>query len=283
MIQLEDISTYRLMGYVSREKDKDITKKYVYELFVKYEITNYQKLKDLLNSNDPKVKCVSEFLNNELYYVEREVKQADLLGLEPEVFTFETYQSANIDDETLKLTDEENQGNILLYSNPMIRGGARVNVLKYMTIADIKHLASHLSSYSLNNALTYKRNFGIDTVKRVVEMVKFYEQQVLRQAQETEEREINLFMLNKKAKTDIVESEIKDIVEYLVDNAEQCIWGNMSPSTKLRVLRAVFAVRGEQTLDDRRRLVNAISNYTTLSELEQGVVKKRTLDRFIIK
>ena len=39
----------------------------------------------------------------------------------------------------------------------------------------------------------------------------------------------------------------------------------------------------EGILEDRRRLVNAISNYTTLSELEQGVVKKRTLNRFIVK
>ena len=32
-----------------------------------------------------------------------------------------------------------------------------------------------------------KKNFGIDTVKRIADVVKFYEKQVLRQAKETEE------------------------------------------------------------------------------------------------
>lgn len=90
-------------------------------------------------------------------------------------------------------------------------------------------------------------------------------------------------MLNKKEKEEIVESELKEIVEYLLDNAEQCVWGNLPSSKKIQMLRTIYATRGEQTLEDRKRLVNAISNYTTLSELEQGVVKKRTLDRFIVR
>ena len=128
-----------------------------------------------------------------------------------------------------------------------------------------------------------QRNFGIDTVKRVVDVVKFYEEQVLRQEKETEERNINLFLLNKDAKDEIVESQFKEIIEYLLDNAEQYIWGNLPSTKKIQMLRAISAVRGTGVLEDRRRLVNAISNYTTLNELEQGIVKTRTLDRFIVR
>ena len=283
MIKLEHISTERIFNYAKKFKDIDNTAKTIYELFIKYDIKNYQRLKDLLNGQKEEFKFVSYFLKTELYGVELELKNKNELGVDPQIFTFETYQNSNIDIETLKLTDNENDGNILLYSCPTIRGGARINKLKTMSIAEIKEFASHLTENHFNNVLSMKRSFGIDTVKRVVDVVKFYEEQVLRQAQETKERGINLFLLNKDAKDEIVESQYKEIIEYLLDNADQCIWGNLPSNKKIQMLRTINAVRGEGILEDRRRLVNAISNYTTLSELEQGVVKKRTLNRFIVK
>ena len=283
MIKLEHVSTGRIFNYAKNFKDREIRAKTIYELFIKYDIRDYQRLKDLLNSQKEEFKSVSYFLKNKLYEVEFELKKKNELDVEPEIFTFETYKNSGLDNETLKLTDRENNGNILLYSCPTIRGGARINRLKYMSIDEIKKLASHLSEYHFENELSMQRNFGIDTVKRAVDVVKFYEEQVLRQAKETEERDINLFLLNKDAKDEIVESQFKEIIEYLLDNAEQCIWGNLPNTKKLQMLRAIYAVRGEGVLEDRRRLVNAISNYTTLSELEQGVVKKRTLDRFIVR
>lgn len=282
MVKLEHVSTERIFNYAKNFKEKDMTAKTIYEVFVKYDIRDYQRLKDLLNSQKEEFQSVSYFLKRRLYEVEMELKKKNELDVEPEIFTFQTYQNSNIDIETLKLTDRENNGNVLLYSCPTIKGGARINILKTLSIDEIKNLASHLNQYHFNNALSMKRNFGIDTVKRVVDVVKFYEEQVLRQAKETEERGINLFSLNKDAKDEIVESQFKEIIEYLLDNAEQCIWGNLTSSKKIQMLRTINAIRGG-ILEDRRRLVNAISNYTTLSELEQGVVKKRTLDRFIVK
>lgn len=283
MIKLKYVSTERIFNYAKNFKEKDMTAKIIYELFVKYDIEDYQKLKDLLYSKKEEFQSVSYFLQRRLYEVEMDLKNKNELEAEPEIFTFQTYQNSNINIETLKLTDRENNGNVLLYSCPTIRGGARINRLKTMSIDEIKNLASHLSEYNFNNTLSMKRNFGMDTVKRVVDVVKFYEEQVLRQAKETEERGINLFLLNKAAKDEIVESQFKEIIEYLLDNAEQCIWGNLPSSKKIQMLRTINSIRGEGILEDRRRLVNAISNYTTLSELEHGVVKKRTLDRFIVK
>ena len=282
MVKLEHVSTERIFNYAKNFKEKDMTAKTIYEVFVKYDIRDYQRLKDLLNSQKEEFQSVSYFLKRRLYEVEMELKKKNELDVEPEIFTFQAYQNSNIDIETLKLTDRENNGNVLLYSCPTIKGGARINILKTLSIDEIKNLASHLNQYHFNNALSMKRNFGIDTVKRVADVVKFYEKQVLRQAKETEERDINLFLLNKDAKDEIVESQFKEIIEYLLDNAEQCIWGNLPSSKKIQMLRTINAIRGG-ILEDRRRLVNAISNYTTLSELEQGVVKKRTLDRFIVK
>lgn len=283
MIKLEDVSTRRLMDYVKRLSNKDKTLEYVYELLVLYDVEDYQRLKDLLNSGNPEFNVVYNFLSEELLEVERDVKNANLLGVEPQIFCFDDYSNSLVDDKTLSITDKSNNGDVLLYTSPMVRGGARVNQLKYMSIDEIKHLSSHLNSYKLQNALTLKRNFGIDTVERVVDRVKLYEQQVLRQASETSERGINLFMLNKKTKDEIVESEIKDIVEYIVDNATECVWGSLSSTQKLRLMKSVLPSRSEGTLHDKMALINVISNYTTLSELEQGVIKKKTLDRFIVR
>lgn len=283
MIELKHISTERIFDWAERFQNRDKTAKTIYDLFVKYDIIDFQKLKDLMTEQKQEFESVSYALRRELYGVEFLLKEKNELGIEPEIFTFDRYQSSKVDIQTLQFTDQENYGDILLYSCPTIRGGARINRLKPMSIEEIKYLASHLSQYHFDNSLSTRITFGIDTVKRVVECIKYYEEQVLRQAQETEERGINLFLLNKEEKDEIVESQYKEIIEYILDNAEKCIWGNLPSSKKIQMLRTINAIRGYGILEDRRRLVNAISNYTTLGELKQGVVKKRTLDRFIVK
>ena len=49
------------------------------------------------------------------------------------------------------------------------------------------------------------------------------------------------------------------------------------------MLEATITLRKEEHLKVRRCLVDMISNYTTLGELEEGIVKKRVLDRFIVR
>lgn len=283
MIKLENVSTERLIDYTKRLSNRDRLMQMIYELLFVYDISDYQRLKDVLDSDNEEFNLVSNFLYDELSEVEYGIKNDNNLDLKPEIFTFDNCKDSNIDDKTLKITDESNNGNVLLYTSPMVRGGARVNQLRHMSIDEIKYLASHLSSYKFKNALTIRRNFGIDTVKRVVDKVKFYEEQVLRQSLETNDREINLFLVNKDTKDEIVESQLKDIVEYIVDNAKECVWGNLTDTQKNQMMRAALSTRGEYILQDRRNLIDTISNYTILSELENGVIKKKTLDRFIVR
>lgn len=148
----------------------------------------------------------------------------------------------------------------------------------------IKHYLEHITEYGLDNVfITHVHSFGPSSTRQVVKSVKFYEEQVLRQALETNQRGINLFTLNKNEKERIVEEEFNDIVEYLVDNANECVWGELTDSQKRRMLESTISLRKEEQLKVRRCLIDMISNHTTLSELEQGVVKKRTLDRFIVR
>ena len=275
MIKLENVSTTRLMEYASRFKNRSEILNGVYEILSKHDIKDYEMLKRLLN--------VCDELKDDLSWVEEKIASANSEEKESVIFTFDAYDNSIVDKDTLHVTDCNNKGDILLFQSPFVMGGARFNQIKPLTINELKYLCSHLNSYSLQNELSEKRSFGKETVSVVADRIKFYEQQVLRQAEETTQTGINLFTLNKKEKEIIVEDQVKEIIEYIVDNADTCIWGQLSDTQKNKMIRAALSTRGEHTQQDKENLINMISNYTTLSELEQGVVKKRTLDRFIIR
>jgi len=118
---------------------------------------------------------------------------------------------------------------------------------------------------------------------KIKNAINFYEQQVLRQALETDKKNINLFKLNKKAKDEIVKSELKEIVEYIIDNAYVCVFGELTSSQKKRMLTALSNPWNSENKIIINNIIDMISNYTTLKELKTGVIKQKTLDRFIIK
>lgn len=283
MIKLEQVSTDRYLKYINFLAFRNEIYKELYDLFIKYNIKNYQEIKDLLESKKEELDIWFNYLRCELSEVEKRMEEYNILGFEPEIFTFDNYANSSVDKETLKITDNSNMGSVLLYTFPFFKGGARMCQLKNMNIADLKYLSGHVNDCKFQNALEYKRNFGPEVVSRVVDRVKFYEEQVLRIANETTERGINLFTVNKKEKDEIVRANLDLMVQYIVDCADECIWGVMSDTQKKRFLRAARAVYGEHILKDREMLIDAISNYTTLSELNSDVVKTKTLDRFIVR
>ena len=118
---------------------------------------------------------------------------------------------------------------------------------------------------------------------KVQNMINFYEEQVIRQAKETGKLGVNLFDLNKNEKREIVEKDINEIIEYLLDNAEVCVWGPLSVTSR-NVLNGVLDnSKSIRAYNAKYGLIDAISDYTTLSEVEDGLVRKRVLDRFIVK
>lgn len=284
MIRLENISTIEFLTRMQREGINNRFYRHIYEIMKKYNLDNFQKVKDFLDSNSVELnyELIREVMTEYLNYVKEKIDEANLIEKKTEIFTFETYNHSNIDDKTLKITDESNKGNVLLYADPLLPCGRRKNILKRLTISEIKYLLNHLDDYNLENTLANIRSFGIGTCDKVVDMITLYEEQVLRQAKETEEREINLFTVNKTEKDEIVAEEIKYIAEYLVDNANELIWGELTDTAKKRIMSAILG-RSEQGRKNRQLLIDTISNYTTLSELEAGIIKKKTLNRFIVK
>jgi len=296
MIKLENVSTRGLIEYVGNRRRIGLNFEYIYRLLSMNKITDYQKLYNLLKLERSELQnmvqtkdfevdyeLVFKFLTDELSRVINKIEDTKIKEFVPEIFTFDNYINTNIDDKTLDITDNKNYGSILLYTIPLQIYGSRLNTLKKLSIAEIKHLLSHVDDYNFQNCLMNKRNFGKITGKRLVDAIDFYEQQVLRQANETDEREINLFALNDYEKVSIVESQIKEIAEYIIDNASECVWGKLTDTQKKRIMSAVLSTRKGEIEKDKWAFIGMVSNYTTLSELEQGVVKNKTLNRFIIR
>lgn len=287
MIKLNAISTSKLYSKILKRYNNAETLDIlewlnILAIFDNNEITDYQRLKDMLE--EFKTNKFYRFIRNDLKSVERKVDEANMLGVKPEIYTQEWYKGTNIDDKSLNITDNETMGNVLLISNPLHVPTRQQRKVNLYSIAKIKFLLAHLQS-DLRNEFKFNSGcYSKEDLVKLIELIKFYEQQVERQAKEIQENSpyllpTNIFDVNNIYKQDIVESQLTEISEYLVDNGNRFIWGNLCDADKLRLLKVIKQPKNYA----RKNFINVISNYTTLSELEEGLVKKRTLDRFIVR
>ena len=73
------------------------------------------------------------------------------------------------------------------------------------------------------------------------------------------------------------------VVLYLICNSnDEFVWGSLSDIQK-RMLCSCALKHNSRDKIVREHLIDIISNYTTLTELEKGVTKTRVLNRFIKK
>jgi hypothetical protein len=286
MIKLCDVSTERLITFLKYDLYKQGEVLNAYLALTKHSIKDYQTLKDMIQNGRREFK--NEFLKNAVSEVEKNIEYANQLGKEPVLFTCDNYKDANVDQKTLKVTDRKNSCGVLLYKSPAIVSRGKSGALDHIQISEAKSLlgkvTGHSKSCTGNNAFVEAMNrFGELDSSKIRDAINFYEKQVLRQAEETKKRGVNLFIVNQREKQFIVREEIKSIVKYLVDNADVCVWGELSSAQKTRLMSAVTRYSGYENQLLRERMIQIITNYTTLSELQTGVVKQKTLDRFIVK
>lgn len=203
-------------------------------------------------------------------------------------FSTNDYEGSTIDRSILDKIDAANNCYDLILSSPTtIVSCFKIDDLTRTSIYDAKKLLQmtvlNKGRGILENALTYSLPyFGNKDAIKFRDAINFYEEQVLRQARETNDLEQNLFTLNRNAKDQIICDNYSEIVDYFNDNAEECVWGVISPNAKMILDRS----KGRKTYQQLRihaNLVRFIRDYTTLSELETGVIKTKVLDRFITK
>lgn len=304
MIRLEDVST---RDYIMKNKIAYNARcLYVYKILVDYKITDYQMLKDFLESETPNelIKQNPNYfwgiheLKIQLSCIEYKLEKMNNRNKQIELFSFDSLKSLEIDDKVLNITDERNKGKILLCSNPLSLSRG-INSIRKLSISEIKFLLNHIDSNSFKNSLLNLDRITPKKLETIVKAIRFYDEQVLRQYFETSDRDTNLFFLNQKEKRELVKEDILDIAEYITDNADECIWGNLSETTKKRMLAASISNRDGDIKRAKESLIDTISRYTTLTELETGIFNeqevvtviggtikrqlKRPIDRFITK
>lgn len=282
MIKLDDVSIVDLFFITSFKH------KLEYNILNSFNVTSFSQLSQLIENGS----IVSEFLVDYYSKIIRCIDKVNELDRKPEIYLLDNYKNFGYDFnsvELLKQQDSKVLGSDLLYANPL--GGVCVtnNKLKQMSIKDVKYFLEHCvvisTDYIGKNALRNERGFGIVAINKVLNSIEFYEKQVIRQLIENNNIICdNLFYKDYDKKVSIILDNLWEIVEYFVDNANECVWGKMTNFQKKELLGSLSSCY-DNPLDKPMisRFVNCIANYTTVSELEKGAIKTKVLNRFIVK
>ena len=111
-------------------------------------------------------------------------------------------------------------------------------------------------------------------------LINLYDEQVVRQRlSHNNANDCNLFTLDQNSKKLILLEQLKDIVEYLFDTTEGCIFGELNPTSKSKIASAAISTNGEENERTRTNLISMLSDYTTLEELEKGILTEQEVIR----
>lgn len=284
MINLEDISTDNIFNYLmyTTEKNSELLK-----IFQDYNINNCQQLKVIIDDLKDNSDVDLTFLSNYLLDAIEGLKLINESLEQPYVCYFDKYNNTEIDTLSLEKTDRETLAKRLIYMNPTRSfSSPKIEELNRLSIHQTKYLLGKLYVSScpkeIKNALVFNtRNMGGKEVFKIKKLIDFYEEQVIRQAQESGLKDVNYFDLNALEKESIIIDNYKEIMEYLIANADTCIWGTVSNRQKKIMLHSING-KGDYRIV-KNNFINIFRDYTTLSELEDGKIKVKTLNRFIIK
>ena len=263
MIKLSDVSTKEVL-YGSEGKFLELAKS-----------NNCYSIEDLLSLMEKCPQYNWDEVNRRISLLKPIIAKGNRNGLEPEVYE---YQNNGIE-----LVDELNKASVLLLDNPTLELQTKYRELKEYSVAEVKRNLKLTDEFG-RNIIGRLRNIGPDSFPTIIRALEMYDEQVLRQAELTPKRNYNLFLKDKKSKNEIVEDSYSDIIMYLIYNTkERTIWGELTdPQKKLYISSAINSKKRDKII--RNRMIDIISNYTTLPELEKVADgNQKVLKRFIEK
>lgn len=263
MIKLSDISINNVL-YGSEQRFVNLAKE-----------NNCYSVEDLISLTKEYHKYNWDIVNKRIDELKLIVDKSSIKGIKPETYEYE--------NNGIESVDKLNRGDVLLLDNPTIELQTKFKGLRTYSIDEIKHNLKLTDQFG-RNVIGRIRNIGPDSITKIISALKMYDEQILRQANLTEKRNYNLFLKDKKAKNEIVEDLYSDIIMYLIYNTEErTIWGELTESQKKLYISSVINNKKRDTII-KDRMIDIISNYTTLPELEKVVDgNRKVLKRFIEK
>lgn len=266
MIRLEAVSTLNLIKNWPNQQEK--------EMLIRNKILDYQKLKEWIELHpDLKTSGLNGILMSTEWELAKDNKTAENLLI---------YTTKGYSDDALEYTDEHTMSSQLLLDNPIFLQITDYNLIKKLSIHELKHYLSHTNERGSNLFMVYSKNRYQNKIEYILKLISLYEEQVINQSLETAQRGINLFTFNQEKKQKIVLEVIYDVIEYFLENTEEFIWGPLTEFQRQQLIDA----KQKQSQDENSvfyNLIHIITNYTTLSELNADFIKNKTLDKFIIK
>lgn len=285
MIRLEDVSALNIVKESSLIKRRTIDEEEIKKAMETNCIKDYRMLEQLINVKHPMFDNKSFKIMLKL--IKENIEYANRIGIVPELYYSTNYMGLNIDTKTLKATEGKTFCRQLVINNPILGQSEKVIQIRTLKISEAKTLLSKVVAYDKeitgNNAfLDRYPNFTEEDIERLINAINFYEAQIACQYIETGKRGVCLFGVNKEEREKIIERQIKNIIYYIINNAKECVWGELTDEQKEMM---IYAINNRNISENNYivcRLVNVLANYTTLKELENGI-KPKTLDRFIVR
>ena len=282
MIELEDVSALNIINESAlfKEVDKNEIKKAIETSRIK----NYKQLEEFIDSGHPLFDNKS--FKTMLQLIKENIEYANRIGIIPEVIHTNNYYDL-VDCKTIKATEGKTFCRQLVINNPVLGQSEKVKQIRTLKISEAKSLLSKVVAYNKevtgNNAfLDCYPNFTVEDIQKLIKAIDFYEVQIACQYIGTGKRGVCIFGVNKEEREKIIERQIKNIMYYFINNAKECVWGELTTEQKEMMVYALKNPNITQNYHLIRRMINVLANYTTLKELENGI-KPKTLDRFIVR
>lgn len=193
------------------------------------------------------------------------------------------YQKFNLDNQTkkaLEYTDQSTNAKKLLINRDLVD---KDRIIDKLSIFELKQCLSICLCDNENNPINELLGFDYKDIPEILKAIRYYEIQNIRQLCEAENitENTNIFTINHDTKFKLVELNIFTIIDYFSKQEGRFIWGTMDEKQKSALIQIVmFSERSPET---KKHFIDAIADYTCLKDYPNYQIKKKALDRFIIK
>lgn len=271
MLDLQNVSVIQMFKFFGSPSAL------VEDLFQK---KNIKTIGDLRKVVQEQPNCFNYFIKESCDKVLRKTNILEEKYSLKETSTF-PFQNLDMISKEEKETSEKNtQGKELILESLVGQCGRNTfNFLLDLSVFDIKKLFYYQNSTS-EPLILAAENIGLYNLEVIKYAIKLFDEQLIRQNEEEHPFEADLFHLNYDEKRAIVIEELSSYIDYLETNADRCVWGDNNKA-KIRYMREALISKSVAAIRNKERMINTFTNYTTLTELEMGVIKNKTLDRFI--
>lgn len=148
-------------------------------------------------------------------------------------------------------------------------------------VHDIKKAMYEFDKYGRTKILTIK-NFGEKRFIELLRVLNFYDQHVTRLLNESNSFDPKMFYKDQTLKRKLVDEQIEQIIDYLF-KYNNFIFGSLSDNQKEMIWKAIRTNKNQECNEMLKKLATVVTNYTTVTELQESPAKAKILSRFVIK